>query len=43
MNELNTLKYNLNALPVLQLNDRSIVKYFDNLKLLLNSIHYKYL
>ena len=38
MNEL-TLKYNLNTLSVLQLNGRSIVNNFDNLKLLLNSIH----
>ena len=39
MNELNKLKYNLNTLSVLQLNGRSIVKNFDNLKLLLKSIH----
>ena len=39
MNELNKLKYNLNTLSVLQLNGRSIVKNFDNVKLLLNSIH----
>ena len=39
MNELNKLKYNLNTLSVLQLNGRSIVKHFDNLKLLLKSIH----
>ena len=42
MNELNKLKYNLITLSVLQLNGRSIVKNFDNLKLLLNSIHNKY-
>ena len=39
MYELNKLKYNLNTLSVLQLNGRCIVKNFDNLKLLLNSIH----
>ena len=38
MNKLNILKYNLNMLYVLQLNCRSIVKNFVNLKLLLNSI-----
>ena len=42
MNELNKLKYNSNTLSVLQLNGRSIVKNFDNLKLLLNSIHNKF-
>ena len=43
MNELNKLKDNyLNTLSVLQLNGRSIVKNFDNLKLLLNSIHNKF-
>ena len=35
MNELNKLKKQLNTLSVLQLNCRSIVKNFDNLKLLL--------
>ena len=39
MNELNKLKYNLNTLSVLQLNGRIIVKNFDNLKLLFNSIN----
>ena len=41
MNEFNKLKYNLNMLSVLQLNNRSIVTNVDNLKLLLNSIHTK--
>ena len=36
MNKLNTLKYNLNTLSVLQLNGRSIIKNFYNVKLLLN-------
>ena len=42
MNELNKLKYNLNTLSVLQLNGGGIVNNFDNLKLLLNSIHNKF-